>query len=765
MQLNQERTSFSPIPFVAAAFALTVLIILCPPVGRSQAGDETKGAEVIRANYELASRFTANDLLTMVQDVAVKPVWLGGDDRFWYAVRTGTAFRFFIVDPGRKTRTETPVDITILGQNLVEFTIAGRMYRFDIVTQDLTRVPAGRAPFETWETPSPDGKMVAYARSHNLVVAKTGNPGRPEQITSDGGPFYSFSLPEEPFYAGEGARTDDSLRPAEVLWAPDSRKLVAIREDVRSYSDFWVINSLGAPHPDLITFKQRFPGGDLGRTEVWIYDAARNSLLQVRADKWSPSVYEHIVWSRDSKTFYMVRKSPDMLEGELLRVDASTGRFEVLLTEKIDALVLTKPVVLLPDGEGFLWWSRRDGHGHFYRCDLSGRAVKQVTAGPFNVADALGIDRDRNLLYFTANGAERRRNPYYDHLYSVSLNGGDIKPLTYEDAHHEVFLSPSCKYLVDNFSRVDQPLQAVLKDSDGNFLMELESTDISRLVEAGWKEPEVFHVKAADGETDLWGVMYKPYDFDPGRRYPIISFVYPGPQDELVPLTFIGALGNNAHLAQYGFIVVHAGNRGGSYKRSLEYSEYFRGNLRDYPVADNKAVIENLARRHEWIDADRVGIWGGSSGAYAALTGMLTYPEFYKVCVARSGPHDPSIYHAWWSDEFQGMLKIVQEDGTVKWITEVAEGNLELAHNLEGRLLLLQSEMDDNVHPAHAARMARALMAANKRFDYFVVPGAGHAWGGNWNYVQQMIWTYFVHHLMGDQRWNIDIFEDFESGG
>jgi dipeptidyl aminopeptidase/acylaminoacyl peptidase len=222
------------------------------------------------------------------------------------------------------------------------------------------------------------------------------------------------------------------------------------------------------------------------------------------------------------------------------------------------------------------------------------------------------------------------------------------------------------------------------------------------------------------------------------------------------------ALNNNAHLAQYGFIVVHMGTRGGSYKRSLEYSEYYRGRLRDYPVEDYKAAIEDLARRHGWIDIDRVGIWGGSSGAYAAVTSMLTYPDFYKVCVARSGPHDPSIYHAWWSDQFQGMTRTQSEGSTPLWTTRVAGGNLELARNLKGRLLLIHSEMDTNVHPAHSARMARALMAANKRFDYFIVPGAGHAWGPNWTYVQRKIWTYFVHHLMGDKRWDVDIFEDFE---
>jgi dipeptidyl aminopeptidase/acylaminoacyl peptidase len=457
----------------------------------------------------------------------------------------------------------------------------------------------------------------------------------------------------------------------------------------------------------------------------------------------------------------MTRKSPDHMEGELLRVNASTGEFTVVVNESIGALVLTMPVIELPDGQGLLWWSRRDGYGHYYLYDLEGSMKRQVTSGQFNAGEVLGIDKERRRIYFVAVGRERGRNPYYEHLYSVNFDGTELRLLTYEDAHHEISLSPSRECFVDNYSRVDTPPKTLLVDIDGRPLLELEAADISGLLSSGWRRPEILKAKAADDKTDLWGVMWKPYDFNADLKYPIISFVYPGPQDELIPLTFSDGLDNNAHLAQYGFIVIHFGSRGGSYKRSLEYSEHYRGDLRDYSLADTKAVIEDLAKRYPWIDIDRVGVWGGSSGAYAAVTSMLTYPDFYKVCVARSGPHDPSIYHGWWSDQFQGMKRTVSEDSTVRWLTEVAAGNLELAADLKGRLLLIHSEMDQNVHPAHSARMARALMAANKRFDYFVVPGAGHGWGPNWPYVQRMIWTYFVHHLMGDTRWDVDMFEDF----
>jgi len=740
---------------------LVALILLAwLPALNAQA--DTGADRVTRANYELAGRFTANNLRSMVNDITVRPVWLDGGSRFWYALREDTAYRFFLVDAGEKTRTEIAVDLDLVGPNLVEFTIADRTYRFDTATQQITRIYPDRPPVEAWETPSPDGNKFAFARHHNLAIRAAGTGGVERQVTWDGEPFYSFAEARSFFYAGEEIEAGDSLRMAEVLWAPDSKKLVAIRTDVRGFRDNSVINSLGAAGPEAISFRQRFPGDELEKTEIWMYDWARDSLFQIAADKWSPTIYQHVVWSADSEKFYMVRKPPDQLRAELLEIDASTGEARVILLEDIGALALTRPVVPLPGGDGFLWWSRRDGYGHYYACDSSGEIRRPVTSGDFSVTVALGIDSENRLLFFTAVGRERRRNPYYEHLYSVGLDGGRLRLLTYDDAQHEVYVSPSHEHFVDNYSRVDEGPRAALRDADGDLVMELEAADLSYLEGAGWQKPDIVKVKAADSETDIWGVMYKPYDFDPGKKYPIISFVYPGPQDELVPLTFLGALNNNTHLAQYGFVVVHAGNRGGSYKRSVEYSEYYRGNLRDYPVADNRAVVEELASRYEWIDIERVGIWGGSSGAYAALTGMLTYPGFYKVCVARAGPHDPTIYHAWWSDQFQGMSGIAGEDGTVRWLTDAAAGNLDLAGNLEGRLLLVHGEADQNVHPAHSARMARALMASNKRFDYFVVPGSGHAWGQNWTYVQRMIWTYFVRHLMGDTRWDVDIFEIYE---
>jgi dipeptidyl aminopeptidase/acylaminoacyl peptidase len=700
-----------------------------------------------RANYDLALRFTANGMRAMVQDRTVRPVWLDGGERFFYVLRQGSALRFIMVDAEEKTKTELSLDRTPVSPTVFEFTIEGRDYSYDTITQEVERLAPDRALYEAWETPSPDRRLVAFVRNHDLVIQKAGE--KTEERVIEGEPYCSFAESEDPFYAGEAERTD-TLRIPVASWSPDSRKLVASRKDIRHFRDRWVLDSTGGLGPRLITYKQRFPGDPPPPQEVWLYNADADTAIQVDADRWKPSAYEQIVWTRNSREFFMVRKSPDRLMADLLLVDAQTGVVEVLVEERTGAYALTRPAVEIGRGEGFLWWSRRSGWGHYYRYDMEGRPVTEVTSGEFTAGDILGIDRQEGWAYLMASGVKRGSNPYLDRFYRAPLRGGELRPLTFEDGHHEIYLSPDKQVFVDNRSLVDIPGRAVLRNIEGVPLLDLEAEDISPLTGGGWKAPEVVRVRAADGKTDLWGVMWKPYDFDPARRYPVIARVYPGPQSELIPFTFREALNNNAHLAQYGFIVIHCGVRGGSFKRSLEYSEHYRGNLRDYPVADIRAAIENLARGREYMDLQRVGLWGGSSGGFAALTAMLTFPDFFRACAARSGPHDPSIYHAWWSDHFQGMTREAKAERDTAWVTRTPRGNLSLARNLDGRLLLLHSAIDTNVHPAHSARMARALMAAGKDFDYFVVPGAGHEWGPNWRYTQQLIWDFFVQNLLED---------------
>jgi dipeptidyl aminopeptidase/acylaminoacyl peptidase len=724
-----------------------------------------EGDEILvrKANYRLAKRFTVSKVQEMIFDVAVQPFWLDVGNRFWYVLIKSRGFDFYLVDCKTGKKQAIPVAVKPVSKQVYTFTVEGHDYRYNAVTRQITpQKPGTPSRWNDWDTVSPDGSRSVFASDHNIYI-RYDDASRPKkQITFDGKCFYGYDRPPDYTYTNVRPQQNrDMPSTASATWSPDSRKLFLFREDARHLADLWVINSLSQPRPDLITYKSRLPGEKRRTFDLSTYDLARDTLISIRSKKWPEQSYPYYAWSIDSKRFYLARMRPDQKCCEVLVVNPQTGETRVLFEETLDGQVLIQPIIELPDSGGYLWWSRRSGFGHYYRYDVQGTCIGPVTHGEFTVEKIVDIHYKTGTIFFTACGRETNRHPYYTHLYRTELNGETICLLTPEDTHHEIFLSPNGRFFVDNSSTVETPTRSVLRNADGELILELERLNVSPLESAGWKKPGIFKVKADDGNTDLWGVMWKPFYFDPGKRYPIITEVYPGPQDEAIPLTFMqGLLNNNVHLAQYGFIVVHFGNRGGSYKRSLKYSNFHRGNLRDFPLADNKAAIERLAEIHSFIDMKRVGIWGGSSGGFMAVSAMLTYPDFYKVGVARSGQHDPCIYSGWWSDYFQGA-DCQSTKGENRWLTCVPPGNLKLARKLKGHLLILHSEMDTNVHPAHSARLVDSLMAAGKRFDYFVVPGGGHGWSHNWPYIQRMIWTYFVHHLMGDGRVSVDMFDDF----
>jgi len=367
-----------------------------------------------------------------------------------------------------------------------------------------------------------------------------------------------------------------------------------------------------------------------------------------------------------------------------------------------------------------------------------------------------GVDDKARVLFISAAGREKGEDPYYTHLYRVGFDGAAMKLLAPGDATTAVSVTDSAKFFVSNASRVDGPPKSALFDTLGNRVLDLETPDVSALVDAGFKYPEPFTVKADDGITDLYGVMYKPFDFDPSRKYPIIAFVYPGPQTESVTKNF-NPRSNNISLAQFGFIVIEVGNRGGHPTRSKWYHNYGYGNLRDYGLADKKAAIEQLAKRHSFIDINRVGIWGHSGGGFMSAAAILVYPDFFKVAWSESGNHENNIYNNTWSEKHHG-LKEIEKDGEVSFEYDI-ETNSQLAKNLKGHLMLITGDIDNNVHPANTYRLADALIKANKRFDMFVLPGVRHSYQPVAAYVNWLRGDYFARHLLGSTADQVDIVE------
>ena len=665
------------------------------------------------------------------------------------------------------------------------------------------RVPDPRRP--TWASISPDGKTIIFARNHNLYMMDAENWAKAQknandttivehQLTKDGEEHYSFAgggrggrgqqqqqqqdERDEDQQREQQEETDKNrrTRAGNLVWTRDSGKFAMIRRDARKVKDLWVIDSLGSPRPTLETYRYAMPGEEhIPQSEMWVFDVAAKSRTRVKADRFKDQTMSiamapaasvrrdprqpqpSFLLSESASKLYFTRLSRDMHKLDVCVADTTTGEVKTLIEERLNTYIESKPLRLADKGQSLVFWSERDGWAHFYLFDANTGALKnRITEGEFVVANVENIDDATRVMYFTAAGREKGEDPYYAHFYRVGLDGTGLKLLNPGDASHSVATVDSMKFFVDNSTRVNGTPESVLYDTLGNQLMKLETPDLGPLMAAGFKFPEPFTVKADDGVTDLYGVMYKPFDFDPSKKYPIIAYVYPGPQTEGVTKNF-NPRSNNIALAQFGFIVIEVGNRGGHPQRSKWYHNYGYGNLRDYGLPDKKTAIEQLAARHPFIDINKVGIWGHSGGGFMSAAAMLVYPDFFKVAWSESGNHENNIYNNSWSEKHHG-IKEIEKDGKVSFEYDI-EKNSELAKNLKGNLMLITGDIDNNVHPANTYRLADALIKANKRFDMFVLPGVRHSFAPVSNYVNWLRGDYFARHLLGQSATSVDITE------
>jgi len=688
-------------------------------------------------------------------------------------------------------------------------------FEFDLATAKLSLMPDYTPPRKArWAAVSPDEKVIVFARGQNLFFMDADNYAKAlkkeddatvveTQLTTDGEENFSYArrLREEEKGVYRFSEKNKTPRtPAiRIVWSKDSRKFSVVRDDQRKVADLWVINSLANPRPKLETYRYGMPGEpNQPQANVEVFDIASKARVKIKAELFKdqqiaiytapiterererarfiqvdrsgdqdqqqqqgggppPSAVEPKWLSDSSDKLYFNRTSRDLKKIDVCVADTTTGEVKTLIEERLNTYVEFKPLWLINNGQELVHWSERDGWGHYYLFDANGTLKNQITSGEFYSDTIEGIDEKTRTLYVNANGREQNEDPYYSHLYSVNLNGSGMKLLNPGDSSHGAATADSMKYFVDNASRVNCAPESVLYDQLGTKLMPLETTDLSAMTEAGFKFPEPFKVKADDGITDLYGVMYKPFDFDPNKKYPIIAYVYPGPQTESVTKTFTPR-NDRIALAQFGFIVIEVGNRGGNPQRSKWYHNYGYGNLRDYGLADKKAAIEQLSRRHPFVDIDRVGIFGHSGGGFMSTAAMLVYPDFFKVAVSSSGNHENNIYNRWWSEKHHGVKEVTDKDGNVRFEYTI-EKNSELAKNLKGHLLLATGDIDDNVHPANTLRMADALIKANKRFDMLMIPGKRHGYADATNYFFWVRADYFCKHLLGDMASSVDMIE------
>ena len=633
-----------------------------------------------------------------------------------------------------------------------------------------------------WASVSPDGKTVVYAKDLDLYrmsradyekLKKDENDSTITEIrmTTDGVKDFGYGQ-------GYSMLNTDTLcngkrKAVWGLWSPDSRHFATVLTDERNVRDLWVINSVAEPRPTLETYKYQMPGEmEAPESHLYLFDMTDNSRKEVNTSRFKnqtisiarrPRLQKErqmhdvpSVWLGDDNRLFVTRSSRDLHRIDICSYTIGQDTLVPIIEERMNTYQEVRPLAAVANGKELVQWSERDGWAHLYLYDDKGNMKRRLTEGPWHVHQILKIDEPRRTVYFTGMGREKDENPYYQHLYSVSLDGGPVKKLDKGNYFHAPAMDDDARFFVDNFSRIDTVPETVLYDVAGNKLLTLERADFSQLLANGYKFPETFTVKAADGVTDLYGVMYKPFDFDPEKSYPIIDYVYPGPQVEATNYPFTRMSVRTDRLAQAGFIVITVGNRGGHPDRSKWYHNYGYGNLRDYGLADQKAAIEQLAARHDYIDINRVGIHGHSGGGFMSTAAMLKYPDFFKVAVSAAGNHDNRIYNRWWSETHHGVKEKVTEEGDTTFIYEIRT-NPEIAKNLKGHLMLVHGDIDNNVHPGNSIRVADALIRANKRFDFMLLPTQRHSFGNMDEYFYWRLVDYFTDYLINGRQTQVDI--------
>jgi dipeptidyl-peptidase-4 len=712
----------------------TAALVLVASAGLAGQPGTTPRA-VTSADYAQAEKFMTYNTTPLVLHGGVRPTWLP-DGRFWYRITTEKGSEAILVDPA--TGARSACDLPACRQPAGGGRGGGRggaAARNDVV--------------------SPDGKHAVFIRDWNLWVRDVAT-GAEAALTTDGVKDFG--------YATDNAGWTHSDRPI-VLWAPDSRKLATFQQDQRGVGEMYLVDTR-VGHPTLQAWKYPLPGDDVVTMiqrvviDVGTPGAAKIVRLQMPPDQHRSTLCDDVTcrggewadvqWSPDATHLAFVSTSRDHRREQLRVADASTGAIRDVLEETVPTFFESGNGAVnwryLPASNEILWFSERDNWGQLYLYDLqTGRLKNQVTTGEGNVTQLLHVDEKTRTLYFLGVGREKGRDPYFTHFYRIGFDGRNLQLLTREDATHEVAVSPSGEFFVDSYSKPDVPPVAVLRDMRGKEILALEKADVSKLLATGWKPPTSFTVKARDGQTDLYGLMYEPTNLDPAKKYPIVNHIYPGPQTGSVGgRTFSPARGDCQALAELGFIVVEIDGMGTPW-RSKKFHEAYFADMGDNTLPDQVSGMKQLAQRYPWIDIDRAGIYGHSGGGYATADAMFRYPDFFKVGISESGNHDNREYEDDWAEKWQGLLQ-KNADGTTNYDDQANQNH---AKNLKGHLLLAHGTLDANVPPYNTLLVVDALIKANKDFDLLMLPNQGHGYGNASNYMTRRRWDYFVRYLLG----------------
>jgi dipeptidyl-peptidase-4 len=731
-------------------------------------------------DYANAEKFMAYNVNPLAYKGQVNAQWLD-DDRFWYRevdenstnyvmVDAATGSRRPLFDSAKLAAALKPLapkapqfdarhlqisDISLSdADHTIRFTMHGATYKCSLgAPSDSCRSISGETAQPGKLPPmnlSPDHKRGAFIRNWNLWVRNL-DTGAETQLTTDGVQDFGYATDNA------GWKHSDS---AILLWSPDSKKIATFQQDQRKDGEMYLVPVTNT-HPELKAWKYPLVGDkDVTMIQRVIIDVDAHKVIPFKMppDQHRSTLCDDIScegdtlsdaeWSPDEKHLAFVSTSRDHKQEWLRVADAQTGDVRDVMGETVPKFYESGNGRInwhyLPESNQILWFSERDNWGNLYLHDLAtGKLQNQVTHGPGNVTQVLYIDRKAHVIYFVGVGKEQDRDPYYQHFYRVNFDGSGLKLLTPENADHHIKVSHDGRYFTDTYSTPTEPQVTVVRDDEGKIVMNVAKQDIAPLLASGWQPLTPITVKGRDGTTDLYGFLFKPTHFEPSKKYPVINYVYPGPQiGSCGPRDFRAAHGDMQALAELGFIVVCIDGMGTPF-RSKSFHEAYYGNLGDNTIPDQVAGMKDLARQYPFIDLDRVGIWGHSGGGNATGAAMLHYPDFFKVGIAESGNHDERDYEDDWAEKWAGV-EVKNPDGTSNYDSQA---NQNFAKNLKGHLLLAHGTMDDNVPPNNTLLMVDALIKANKDFDLLLIPNVPHGYGPASQYMMRRRWDYFVRYL------------------
>jgi len=740
------------------AFIVLSVIFILP--------ESLHGQEKLK-DYQRAEKFIHFNVEDQVYNLRVNPQWIENDSRFWFKKEKEKGHEYLMVN-AEKNRIDPLFNHRKLAQSLsaklnknvsadslpleqlkfekkkerIRFQTDANEWLWNMKAQQIKK--ASEPSYGKKESVSPDSSFVAFIKDHNLYV-KSLKTNDTTQLTTDGKTRYDYAVADS-WYSIKDETTDkDNYNPKIwVKWSPDSKKLITHKLDRREVGKLYLYQSL----PDtgmkakVYSYERPLPGEEAKKYEYYIFDVEKKEKTRVDIPPFA-SFLSNVgpEWTENGEKIYLARFNRGYKSIDLFYIDPKTGQTKTIVQDSSDTMVEYQMIncEVINNGEKVLWTSERDGWNHIYLYDGNGKLINQVTEGEFVVRDIRYIDEKTGAVWFVAGGKESGRDPYYRHLYKAKLDGSEMKLLTTEHADHDISVGENGKYFVDTYSRVDLKPHSVLRRmDDGKIIREIQQANVDKLESMGYKPPKMFKVKARDGKTNIYGVLYLPSDFDPDKKYPVIDASYSGPQAVYTPKTYTDAIfDSRLPLAELGFAVMTVDGMGTA-MRSKAFHNVSYKNLGDIGAPDHIGAIRQLKERYDYLDTNNVGIYGHSAGGYDAAHALLIRPDFYKVGVSSAGNHDQRMAKAWWPEQYMGMPGDHYAE----------QSNLNLAGNLEGKLLLVHGDMDNNVNPACTFRFAAELVKHNKDFDLLIIPNKNH--GGLYDnpYFIRKRWDYFVRHLM-----------------